>query len=665
MANGDFAIPVGHLARTSAASATTKLEIGRAFLQDAMLDQYSATYTPRYCGGLEIWLDTGAEDYRLFAMCNGEVTYASGGGTAPNRLTLIPSAGAKRAFNSMVGLLEPAPARVVYENTETDATINALAALLRVQHVAAGASAASTWHPAMRQIIDDAGTLKTVKSYFDESSSPDNLTARIAYVAGECVNSGQPIAVNAGDYISDAAVGATYYPATSAFDGFTAARDAVRCVIIRTSEYANNAINPAYYLWRFSYETARADDRSAQIILISKADVKTDNTWDHPLLQALGLQTSHMQMSADPAIKRRILPRGYVSELMPGRTVASDVILWPLGDLGTIHQIVYPAGGSSTVQWKFTDDADLDLYIETTAGAQTADTLAYPTATTNPTLVDAQANITDIWNDWGAAISEICAELQVPVDVVMSLVKLESGGSERIVRLEPLSGNTQLADVKAQVGTPVLEGYVDDYVTLTGGLGGPGRSSLTPPANYATSADVINAVSTLQWQQLIELLSHSAILGSKVSVGLSQTLLSTADGSACARWLERWYGAVDAYAVFGVTALPASRAYADWFDWLLTGRQSLLSGIAYKKQQYCYAGRQGLATAMDLPKVGCAYNAGSLRDDAADVWRMVYYGGSGYPQRVAWYYNVFRDLADANGWDPSIRLFRNGEEPHT
>jgi len=105
----------------------------------------------------------------------------------------------------------------------------------------------------------------------------------------------------------------------------------------------------------------------------------------------------------------------------------------------------------------------------------------------------------------------------------------------------------------------------------------------------------------------------------QVSVGLMQTLLSTANQA------------------LGRSDIDSA--------WLTNGANSIEAGTAYIAQQLP-------ATGYDPPKVGCAYNAGSLRYDASpsNRWRMVQYplGTSDYGDKFVAFFNDALSVLRAN-----------------
>jgi hypothetical protein len=117
----------------------------------------------------------------------------------------------------------------------------------------------------------------------------------------------------------------------------------------------------------------------------------------------------------------------------------------------------------------------------------------------------------------------------------------------------------------------------------------------------------------------------------RISVGLMQTLISTARGES---------------SKLGVPANSITR------DWLRSGRNSIRAGTSYMA-------RQKAATQFDPPIVACAYNAGSVRRDPSpgNRWKMVQFpiGTSQHADRfVAWFNDCFMLFTPAQLPEPSF-----------
>ena len=123
----------------------------------------------------------------------------------------------------------------------------------------------------------------------------------------------------------------------------------------------------------------------------------------------------------------------------------------------------------------------------------------------------------------------------------------------------------------------------------------------------------------------------------RVSPGLMQTLISTARDTLGKRGLGDT-GRIDR-------------------TWLFVPRNSIGAGTSYVREQFERPGAR--STRFDLPKVACAYNAGSLlpNDRAANRWKMKQYPiGSGMhaDHFVEWFNDCFRLFEDNPATRPSV-----------
>jgi hypothetical protein len=120
------------------------------------------------------------------------------------------------------------------------------------------------------------------------------------------------------------------------------------------------------------------------------------------------------------------------------------------------------------------------------------------------------------------------------------------------------------------------------------------------------------------------------VTAGSVSVGLVQTLISTAQNTIN-NWLDN---RVDYDTEFNVNRPPNPSSGADFFDWLLNGRNAILVGAAYQKMKFGDA-----SSKLILPFVAAYHNAGGLVEDLTEnPFGLLYYGD--YPQKFARYYNA-------------------------
>jgi hypothetical protein len=156
---------------------------------------------------------------------------------------------------------------------------------------------------------------------------------------------------------------------------------------------------------------------------------------------------------------------------------------------------------------------------------------------------------------------------------------------------------------------------------------------------------LLRAGRTMTWAQVLPIIEQTR--GERVSPGLLQTLISTASGIT--PWLNAVAGGL--FAALGIPAPPATAA--DFLnDWLTHGARSILVGIAYIRSGY-----NTRTTCFDLPLVGAAYNAGTLRTRGNTRWGLQYHGE--YVERAGPHFNAGTALfnaAAAPATTPTVRL---------
>ena len=210
--------------------------------------------------------------------------------------------------------------------------------------------------------------------------------------------------------------------------------------------------------------------------------------------------------------------------------------------------------------------------------------------------------MSNVWNDWGTDLNDICGELQFPIEIATITIAHESANGPRKLALEelkiPTAGTPGAADPNrnhelrlqnASIAQPVIDAY--KVLTPRYGLTVPdpwNGGGFIPMAN--------NNPSNLTWDQLLDIVD---VVPERMSPGLMQTLVSVAIERM--EWLQAWYPNVQG--TFAVAALPVARR--GWFTWLLSGRNSILAGVAYHKFAYAYWG-----SFIDIPRISSLYNAG-------------------------------------------------------
>ena len=623
MAERDMALPVGHDPNITS---TISLCIGRPFRQPLDL-----TDNDNFCQGLEVWLDDTITARKLFSMFDGNLKYTAAANiNLPNIVSLELRSNTQRRLNMINTLMEPIPKKIIYENVDRNITESILVELL-VTSYNATKSAASTWHPVLRTIWNE----RSLKEQLDLANTNGNLNLTIQDFVNSFFTESFQFPVNAGDCF-----GAASLPTAGEIPPIACTLVNPRKVTIITEEYAENRLNPKYYLWLFLKNNNNTNNRN--INFITRTTLSTTNQYDHPLLNDSGLN-----IDLDIAV----LPRTLVQ--LPDNPDI-DVLLFPIGKLSEYHGFEL-SGNQSAIEWRITNDENLDFEVRIRPEGPTS--LTYQGIPRSvgvcgvtslmdvcPTPSTANNNLVQsIWNDWENAINEICIELQFPSEYIIMSIGQETLNNQRALALEELTST----HIELLQENEISQAIIDAYVDLDPEYG------LTVPDPIPMNSAIKSTQSTLTWGQLLQIVE---IVPSRMSPGLIQTLVSTARERITS--LNRIYSNLPA--TFGVNTIPNTNA--GLFQWLLVGRHSLLLAIAYHKFNYVKQ-----KSALDLPKIGATYNAGSLVYKAGfgngtagqpyipNPWIMKF-NGIDYPRNTSRYYNAVKNNNTIN---PRAKFWRN------
>lgn len=620
MAKVKLSLPIGH---SPTVLSNVNFCIGRPFRQPVELSDKN-----NFSKGLELWLNNFNDDKKLYAIFSGELTYiAAPAAGQPHSLKLELNTEVQSKLNTLPSSLEPIPKVVLYENIDSAQLSVILINLINTEYsVASGAS--SSWHPVLRTVLSSSNT--TLKVKLDAENTNGTLTSYIAsFVNDFMTTSNITFAIKSGDYISDAA------------DPLAADIQPVACslvnpkrVTIIMSEYNNNIINPAYYVWIYlkNANDANVGDQKVELNTFSSL---TGTVYDHPLLGTNGI---NLDLNV-PKLAR-------VPVQLPNTAV--EVILFPVGELGTYHGITLSAHDSA-IQWRITNDANLDFEVQLKPGANAnliyngvsrpigicgvtsanrIDVCPTPEAINNTAMQN-------VWNDWEDDINEFCFEFQFPAEYIIMCIQQETNNGPRKLALEELSQASQ--NLLAQT---LPQTTIDNYTDIDPKYG------ITVPDPIIMTNPVVTG-HALTWGQLMQIVE---IVPSRMSPGLIQTLVSTARTNLTK--LAFLYPNIEAK--FNVAAIPSTNA--GLFQWLLVGRHSLLVSIFFHKWNYANKG-----TKLDLPLVTACYNAGSINyregfkikipntdpaqyNNWANPWVMRF-NGLDYPRNTSRHYNAIKNNA--------------------
>ncbi|HEX6480489.1 MAG TPA: hypothetical protein VF043_16760 [Ktedonobacteraceae bacterium] len=668
MAVGDLALPLGHVPASAGTAPSLQVCLGRPFRQPVDLPD-----STNYSQGLELWVNDADPDRELFAMFDGELSFVPAPAAGqPDTLRLNVSPGTQNQYNNIPGLLEPVPSLLIYENVDQALVKVALSELIQVAYNQATTDGLWSWHPVMRMLWN--GT--TLKLSLDAAQAQGSgaFAAEVDAVVAAVMNRAGPgpffpsFSVRAGDCIGAAAAPLTTDRKPS---GCTSP---ARRVTIMVEEYAGHLLNPTYYIWRLLYN-ASWPQPIIKVQMITRAPIQPDKSFDHPLLQALSLNLNTV-----------VKPRITTSALMLGQAAPETVLLFPTEELSAWHCVQW-TNVQSTIVWRITNDANLSFQT-CLRGQETVNGCNSDVCSSNPPSVlqgvdvcpsgngQNQTLTQQVWSAWGDAINETCLELQLPAELVVATIAVESENIPQAVRLEPLkqptgkqATNPKYNQVLRLQRSGVPQAVINSYIDLTSNPSDPGFSTADhPPAvpldpyNFPSTTTIYQPLSTLTWGDLLQIVN---VVPECASPGLMQTLVKTAVDQYT--WLGQWYS--DVAKTFGAidpaTFAGGPPSFVDYFRWLLIGTNSILVGAAYLKSG-CVKG----GVRMDLPRVGGFYNAGSVKDrkeiddygvkphlyGKPNPWRIYYYGVE-YPRKLTRCYNAIEGQFNT-GTNGAARFWR-------
>ncbi|HEV3000606.1 MAG TPA: hypothetical protein VGW75_07695 [Solirubrobacteraceae bacterium] len=687
-----FATPVADRRAGGYDDFANALARGRPFRQPVLTPPDGAGFS----AGLELFLSSAGDVAALAAVLDGTLTWRAGTAEAPgDRLVLEVAAdvagrprGVGRVRGTGLGalaLVEGPPRVVEYENVDAAAVAAALHDLIAAAYAAAQADPRhpARWHPVMSARVGR----RTLKRHLDgRRATADAEITRLttAFTAGAGAQLAA-VPVLAGDRIGRAAAYLTADPLPAAPPFPLGAADdpaRARRLTLIVRDAAGTPLDPLHHLHALLAEALVPAATATVEVLTDVLDAGA-TALAHPLVT--------------------LLPELAGADRPPARRPVGGVTPLPLGPLNAFHGFP-PAAPVSQLEWRYDDAAAFEARRR-----RPRPVVAVPALGTTIAATD---RVTTIWQRHGAAIVDVCDRLQLPCELAVSLLAVESTADldERIARFEPLTATdrTRLpaaletaydrmvgprATVDAAVPLGPASWRLD--VTLDGtrtwpenalaqrgrlvawdgarprviaNTGGASTSAYTitvagvgPPApaeiwvldGHTTSVpDPWNAAALVRPGASTLTWADAvtaATAGVRISVGVLQTLIET--GASVVPWLD----AVDpdVWADLGIPHPPAALGgYLQ--DWLVVARHSILLGVAYMRWAYNVQG-----TRFDLPVVGSAYNHGNPARRSGTRWGLQYHGQ--YVERAAPHLNAFRALFDGAAPPapaPSVRLMR-------
>ena len=611
MAAGDFSLPIGHL---TLGISNLNFCLGREYLQPVDIPLFNNTHTK----GLECWLKNNSPNNNLYAILNGTLSY----NPLDRKLILIPSDTVR--MNQIRGMLEPTPDKIFYSFPEANDVSQAIIDLLTTEF-----NKTSSIHPILDNVFRN--TNQTLRVYLNQQNNLGNLAIAISYIGASFAAGAFPISVIAGDVIGKAGnpTAGLLLPSGCQLSQF----GDNKYLLLEIFDYAGFHMNPTYYLWRFLRDEHTATNPKMQ--LITNAPIRANNTFNHPFLDALNVN-----------LNIELKPRAIINTTLPGQTIAQDVLLFPLENLadwrgariGTANE----SREISLIQWRITNNNDLDLEIQRKTGKNSHDyKLCGETFSGGVNICPNVSNTTNnliqqIWDDWGNDINDICRILQWPSELVVATIgheTLRNGNvHHRAIRLEPINQTIKQRLINSGISSNVAQNYLD---LTTTGFGWTKWDAGDPNTWVLTNNFSTNPVIT--YGQLLDI---ADVIPHLISPGLMQTLVDKV-GIHINNWLIRDLNYNNVQTVFNVDPIPAG--YRNHLQWMLNGRHSILLGTVMHKWAYLKR-----ANRMSIFEVGAAHNHGRLEllPNLSGILNpyQLYYNGINYPIEISENYNAIQHL---------------------
>jgi hypothetical protein len=485
----NFATPIAHQTGSDYTAFNNALATGRPFRQILQTAPNPSDFVP----GLELFTLSTGDVSKLFSWLDGILRWRSSSTTEPgDRLILEtdPRTTGSRSGLSRLPMIESIPHSAIYENVDRAAVQAALENLLRNAHATASTNPKrpERWHPSMRMNVVSGGSTMPLKQHLDTHLPVNAEITRLVtdFVTGAAGAVVTKILVLAGDEIGRAApfLAADPLPPSPPFNLGTATDpNRARRLTFIVRDISEGAINPIYYLHLFMNQMLLP---TATRIVNSVTNIVSGGVLTHPLV------------SLYPSLSSATIPRAREQVLGQSKI--------PLGALASFHG--FPAGAPiSRLEWHHLDNSIFEVRPRVTGT---------PVPTMTPGANE-RNRVTNLWNTHGRAISTICESLQVPCELVISIVGTESppGLDERTIRLEPL--RDQDRRLLRPTVPPADELAYDKVIGIHGVV-----NAITPNANGTSQLDInldanrtwsANTLSGRGWRLLIDDVDRARITG--------------------------------------------------------------------------------------------------------------------------------------------------------
>jgi hypothetical protein len=473
-----FAIPFGH---HISPSGNFNFYIGKTFFQPVNISSIT-----NFSDGIEVWLDGGSNDHLVFSVLNGIIQYDPSSETVFLEIDWNSRLNLFNIFNP--GPLEPAPKVIIYEGIKQDSFQSAIETLINDAYNDAlnnHPNDESQWHPLLKTFLDlanddltdslgdnvtteDKGVF-TLKGLFDKASNDwenTSLSDAVNYITYLIAYESEKLPVISGDFLGKSATSNKSKPTNFSTND-------PRLTTIKFKDYSHRFIDPKYFIWWLLKDAFDHNylDTNGFITLNGITDVHFQTLPNHNL----GFQQNNKVFS-HPFLNSNGLniDLNYSQVPLP-RKLDSGNLYFPLDYLSDWRG--YTENHSeSDLQWRINNESSSNNFLNFEVRRRDSDTYNNITTcgeTEQPSYIDVCPNpksdhhsqVSEIWNNFGTDINDICVTMQFPVEYIVALIGKESWGygDERALRLEPLS-DEQKSDLNNNSNTMNL---VEKYDNLT------------------------------------------------------------------------------------------------------------------------------------------------------------------------------------------------------
>lgn len=401
-----FATPVAHQTSDDYSAYDGRIRAGRPFRQPLETAPNPSGFVP----GTEIFFTAGSAPAlaKIYACFSGAIFWQpSVGSNAPGTIVLkIDRDPYRREIfrpeRAKIKMVEAFPAELVYDDV-SNIKMEIINLLTSAYEATRGVKNQLAWHPSMRQEVRSGSKKIFLKRFLDQEK--DNAARAIEAIAEGFANPSLggllgEIRVNPGDIIGEAAL----------------KENGERRLLFKMIDPCAQVINPLYYFHIFFAQRLLATRVLESVTKIASS------TSPFPLIHPLAMVFPELRAATPPL----------------SRIEMDGKIFMPIGQFKNFHGFPYRSEETvSRLEWRYNDVGSYEQRDRPT-----------PPRVAAPSTVPATDHITktnNIWQRYGESISIICRELQVPCELVVSLIGTESlpNLNERIMRIEPLKNEVR------------------------------------------------------------------------------------------------------------------------------------------------------------------------------------------------------------------------------